>query len=108
MREITLSEVSWVGGGEVSVLGSIGKALDVLGRFDIGIKVLSAAGDYMFPRGGTDYVTDPSSIGARNGHDAMSDNGETFGGGLLPNGDFGALVIEEFWDPNRAADQAAT
>jgi hypothetical protein len=62
------------------------KFLDWAGRIDIGYKI----GSYIYgavtgPRGGgPDYVTDPFSIGARNGMDAMSDNRETFGGELLP------------------------
>jgi hypothetical protein len=94
MRELTTDEVNAVSGGamtdalavsvEQAAWGSgLVRLIDWVGRTQTAKELASWLRDLMGPLpGGPDYVTDPSSIGARNGSDAMSDNhGPSFGVG---------------------------
>jgi|JI9StandDraft_1071089.scaffolds.fasta_scaffold29797_3 hypothetical protein len=94
MRELTSDEVNVVAGGvmtdalavsiEQAAFGSgVMRLIDWVGRLQTTQELLKFIGElFSSTPGGPDYVTDPSSIGARNGSDAMSDNhGPSFGVG---------------------------
>jgi hypothetical protein len=79
MPWLSLFEQAAWGSGLVRLIDWVGRTADR--RKEL---LELASGDLMGHRlpGGPDYVTDPSSIGARNGSDAMSDNhGPSFGVG---------------------------
>ena len=80
MRVLCMDEAAAVSGG------SIVRLIDWIGRVQTAREVFNAMSTAISPPGGPSYVTDPSSIGARNGSDAMSDNHETFGGGMVRGG----------------------